>query len=187
MTGPNNPKDDENIIVPAITPRLYNAGAIAVKIKILLACAIPEIRLPNTKNGNCDINNILDMEITKFSSRSGRVGVINLIIGAKRTYRTTIRINKLIIIKFEIVETVSAVFSSLFLFLINSGIKAALSAPVIRISNTKSGILNAIENKPNSSFVKKLKKIRYRKIPKKREMMNMPDKISVEDRMSCCR
>ena len=60
------------------------------------------------------------------------------------------------------------------------GINVVLSAPFIRISNTRSGILKAAKYISSSSLVKKPASMRYRINPAILERRIIPERISVE-------
>src|SRR3989344_2984785 len=80
--------------------------------------------------------------MTFFSWASLNPGVIILIIGSAAIKVIAITMNSEIIIRLIIEETFLCSVSGFFLYLIMIGMKAALRAPVMSISKTKSGRRN---------------------------------------------
>lgn len=113
-------------------------------------------------------------------------GVINGISCPAVINAITIKAIMRMLIMLITVEILSKRSPLFFLYLINIGIKAELSAPVIKTSNTKSGRRYAARSKSSSSLTKNVAKVRLRMSPKNRDKIIIDDKIITEDNMSVC-
>jgi hypothetical protein len=81
-------------------------------------------------------------------------GVISGMSTGREMYKTAMLANRPSIMTLMIVDMCLVCSSLLFLYLMKNGINVVVSAPVMSISNTRSGIRNDAKKISSSSFVK---------------------------------